>query len=71
MLNFYSYDIYFYKNDSQTISTPISEGIFHFYYDLIALVLIIFFLVLWKLYSTMLLAPSYKKTLTLTKKLGK
>jgi hypothetical protein len=71
MLNFYSYDIYFYNNDFQKIVTPISEGIFHFYYDLIALLLIIFFLVLWKLYSTMLLAPSYKKTLTLTKKLGK
>jgi hypothetical protein len=56
MLDFYSYNIYFYNNDFQISATPISEGIFHFYYDLISLLLIIFILSSFTLnnYSTIL-----------------
>jgi hypothetical protein len=56
MLDFYSYNIYFYNYDFQTSATPISEGIFHFYYDLISLLLIIFILSSFTLnnYSTIL-----------------
>jgi hypothetical protein len=60
MLNIYSYDIYFYNNDFQTPATPISEGILHFYHDLIALLTFFCFFVLWIL-STTLILFSYEK----------
>jgi len=60
MLNFYSYDIYFYNNDFQTPATPISEGILHFHHDLMVLLTFICFFVLWMLSRTLILF-SYEK----------